>query len=360
MKKVNLLGRILMAVMLFVLPVAGAIAAVFNAPIALAVGGATALHYIVEKFGSKDVLKGITPMLVTKEIWVNDITDSLFKNNQFLQYALNHDMYVLAGKVVHIPQAGLPSNVVKNRSSLPATVTKRTDSELLYNLEEFTSDPRLIANAEEVELSYDKRNDAMGEDKRALSETVADTMLISWAPATATTIRTSGAATAARMAGQTGTRLAFTEGDLRKAMTLFNAQNVPLEERYCLVDAYMYDDLIASLTITAARDFSKSYNQEKGILGTIHGFNIMMRSNTLVYNAAATAVNAYGAAVAVTDNCAALCWSKYSVCRALGEIKMFDQNDAPQYYGSIYSFLLRMGGRIYRADGKGVVAIAQA
>jgi hypothetical protein len=359
MKKVNLLGRILMAIMLFVLPVAGAIAAVFNAPIALAVGGATALHYTVEKYGSKDVIKGITPMLITKEIWVNDITDNLFKNNQFLQYAINHDMYVLAGKIVHIPQAGLPSNVVKNRSSLPASVTKRTDTELIYNLEEYTSDPRVIVNAEEVELSYHKRADVIGEDQRAISETVADNMLLAWAPATGA-IRTSGAATAVRMAGQTGTRLAFTEGDLRKAMTLFNAQNIPQEERYCLVDAYMYDDLIASLTITANRDFSKSYNQEKGILGQIHGFNIMMRSNVLVYNAGATAANAYGAAVGVTDNCAALCWSKYSVCRALGETKMYDQNDAPQYYGSIYSFLLRMGGRIYRADSKGVVAIVQA
>jgi hypothetical protein len=357
-KRLSILLGVVVAMVLFILPVAGAATIATGLSAGLTVPGAAILHQVIMKPDTSGMAKYVQ-LLVQKEIWIGDIIGNLFKNNQFLNYAVNEDEYVLAGKVVHIPQAGAPSSVQKNRTLLPATVNKRTDSDITYPLDEYTSDPRLIPDADTKELSYDKRNNATEEDQAALRETVADTMLINWAPTAATTIRTSGTAVPARMPGQTGNRNAFTEGDLRKAMTLFNAQNIPQEDRYCILDAYMYDDFIASLSATIQKDFSRYYDAEKGIIGKLHTFNIIMRSNALVYNAAATAVNAYGAAVAVTDNCAALCWHARSVSRAFGDVQMFDQNSAPTFYGDVFSFLLRAGGRIRRADAKGVVAISQ-
>ena len=344
----------------FVAPVSAAITTATGLSLYATVPGSIYLHYKIEKlkfWQNHDT--GIYMYAVQKEIWCADVVSTLFKNNQFLNYAVNHDDYVLAGKVVHVTNAAAPSSVTKNRNSFPATVTRRSDVDLTYALDEYTTDPRAIANADTVELAYDKRMSVTQEDRSALSETVGDNMLINWAPSAAITIRTSGAATAARMPGQTLNRNAFVEADLRKAMTKFNADNVPQEERYCLMDAYMYDDFINSLSATTSKDFSKYYDAEKGIVGKLHTFNIMMRSNVLVYNAAATTVNAYGAAVAATDNCAALCWSKFSVSRALGDVVMFDQLNAPQYYADVYSFLLRAGGRIIRNDVKGILAISQ-
>src|SRR3546814_5806807 len=66
-------------------------------------------------------------MAIQKEIWENDIVEGLWGDNQFLQKAYNDDESVLQGKVVHIPQAGTAPDVEKNRSSLLASVTKRTD-----------------------------------------------------------------------------------------------------------------------------------------------------------------------------------------------------------------------------------------
>lgn len=40
-------------------------------------------------------------------------------------------------------------------------------------------------------------------------------------------------------------------------------------------------------------------------------------------------------------------------------MKFFEDEGNPQYYGDIYSALVRMGGRIRREDQKGVVAIVQ-
>jgi len=39
--------------------------------------------------------------------------------------------------------------------------------------------------------------------------------------------------------------------------------------------------------------------------------------------------------------------------------KMFDDKGNPQFYGDIYSFLQRAGGRSRRADGKGVLGVIQ-
>ncbi|MFQ8805871.1 MAG: hypothetical protein ACLR8Y_13235 [Alistipes indistinctus] len=45
--------------------------------------------------------------------------------------------------------------------------------------------------------------------------------------------------------------------------------------------------------------------------------------------------------------------------RCQGDVKFFEDEGNPQYYGDIYSGLVRMGGRKRRADQKGVIAIVQ-
>jgi len=43
----------------------------------------------------------------------------------------------------------------------------------------------------------------------------------------------------------------------------------------------------------------------------------------------------------------------------MGVTQMFDDQGNPQYYGDIFSFLQRAGGRTRRADGFGVVGLIQ-
>ena len=45
-------------------------------------------------------------MAVEREIWEGDIVEKLYAENPHLSLCVNADQYVLAGKVVHIPQAG--------------------------------------------------------------------------------------------------------------------------------------------------------------------------------------------------------------------------------------------------------------
>lgn len=301
-------------------------------------------------------------MAIQKEIWQNDIIEALWADNAFLSYAFNADQYVLAGKVVHIPQAGTSVSTKTNRTGLPAAVTTRTDTEINYSLDELTTDPIRIPNAETVELSYDKRNSVLSDTKMSISETAALNILFKWNPtASGNILRTTGTAVAAHTDGATGNRKKFTVADVKAAQKLMNKQKVPSADRYMLIDADMYDQLTDDMTATQYRDFSSALNVQEGTVGKMYGFNIMMRSEVARYTNAATPVPvAWTTAGSATDNAAVLCWQKNSVERALGMVDFFEDLGNPTYYGDIYSALVRVGGRIRRADGKGILAIVQA
>jgi hypothetical protein len=232
-----------------------------------------------------------------------------------------------------------------------------------YTLDEYTTDPILIPNAELFELSYNKRESVLSEYEASLRQTVADNLLIDWSPTggTGLVVRTSGSATASTLSGTTGNRAAFTVNDLKNAQLQLNKQNIPMEGRYALMSADMFQQLTDNMSATQYRDFSAAYDAKDGVLGRLFGFNIMMRGGVVTYtNDTAPVVNAYGATANATDNDGILCWQIGAVERALGQIKFFERIGDPTYYGDVYSVSVRMGGRLRRADAKGMVAIVQS
>lgn len=304
-------------------------------------------------------LMGVLPMAVQKDIWVSHIIGNLFKNNEFLNNAFNADEYVLQGKVVHIPQAAAAPAVSKNRTVLPATVVKRSDTDVTYALDEYTSDPVLIANADLYELSYNKRESVLAESESVIRELTAEWMLRSWAPTTAIYKQlTTGAAVAAHSTGTTGNRKLPLLADVKKLGKLMDRDNVPSEDRYIMWDADMYDQFLEVLTATQWRDFSNALNPETGVVGKLFGFNFMKRSTCLVYDTALGIIDP-GTVPITTDKAAAIAWQKNYVERALGTVDFFEQIKSPLYYGDVYSMLVRMGGRKRKADGAGVIALIQ-
>lgn len=299
-------------------------------------------------------------MALEKEIWRSDIVGGLFKGNDFLTRSFNADEYVLAGKVVHIPQAGAASGIVKNRSSYPATAVRRTDTEVVYTIDEFTSNPVHIANIETVQYSYDKRQSVIQEDISKLRETVADWMLRNWAPVTAGHIlRTTGSATAAKSPGATGNRKKFIKEDLKRARLQLNKENIPNEGRVALIPSDLMDALLDDPDLKV-RDSSMELDMRGGVVTRLYGFDLMERSNVLTYtNAATPAPKDPGAATAATDNQTVLVWQQNAVERAMGTVDIFERIDDPLYYGSLFSFLVMMGGRIRRAGEDGILAIVE-
>lgn len=301
-------------------------------------------------------------MAIQKEIWMNTIVEGLFADNSFLSKSVDADEFVNDGRTVHIPNAGAASGVKKNRNQFPAEVKTRDDVDLTFNLNEFTTDPVRIPHADTVELSYNKRESVIRTDRAKLINDVSEDILYQWVPASANSIYTTGGSTGttavAHTPGATGNRKAFHQDDVMSAMTKFDEQNIPQEGRYLLVDAQMYKQLLKSLTQNEAQAFHAAVDVKKGVLGELHSFKIMKRSRVARYNTAGDKLE-WSANGTGTDNAAALAWHENSVCRAKGEITVFENEKDATYYGDILSFLLRAGGRCMRNGVEGLLAIRQ-
>jgi hypothetical protein len=336
-------------------------------PLALAAGITFTVSFAQTaalSFGNASGRSPLALMALQVEIWHKDIVENLFKDNQFLNYAFNADEYVLQGSVVHIPNAGAKPNVVRNRSTLPAQVTERADVDITYSLDELTTDPIRIADADNYELSYNKRLSVMGDNYEAIREYAASLMMHKWAPDSVkggSILRTTGTTGRPGAApGASGNRRPLKLADIILAQKTLNKQDISASDRFMVVPSEMMADLRGEMSLTQERDFSIGANPETGVVGKLYGFNFIERSSTVVYKEGTPpTLVAFGAAGA-TDHCeAAIFWQKGAVERALGTVKMFENTNDPTYYGDIYSVLVRLGGRPRRADGKGFGAIVE-
>lgn len=292
-------------------------------------------------------------MAVNKEMWRPDIIESLFRSNAFLTRAFNADDMVVGGRIVHIPQAGAPSNVERNRINLPAQIVKRNDTDIVYVLDEYTSDPRLITDIDKKELSYDKRASIIREDTGKMMEVSGDNMLYNWAvniPA-ASKVLTTGANAAGTAPGATGNRKIITEADMRKAQLLLNNQNMPKEGRVMVLPGNFLDQLMSDNNLKYA--FQQVVDLKAGQVGRLYGFDLYERSSVLVETTGGV-IKLPEAASATDDNECAIFYQESAVERALGDVDIFDNPGKAEYYGDVVSFLIRLGGRNRRTDNKGV------
>ena len=339
----------------------------------------------VVAFGASALVKvpaGVLPMAVTPEIWTDYIVGNLFKNNEFLLQSIDESQYVLQGKVVHVPNAGAPSKTKRNRTQLPATITRRTDVDVVYALDEFTTDPRFISNADKVELDYDKMESCMSEDMDRLSQTVADTMLYHWRPTYF--IKASKTKSADFLIHGTGVRTGVSVDDFVAAKKIFNKWSIPKNDRFVILNSEMYAQLCDDVrNATNEHLMTAVYDPKSGRLEKLESFTIIERATVLLAsNSTLTQVTGKqyfrfsntdliyspedyeniegGDKNPANTSCAVgIFWQKNAVRRALGNTEMFDDEGNPVYYGDIYSFLQRAGGRKSRGDAKGVLGIIQ-
>ena len=301
-------------------------------------------------------------MALNISIWQTTLVENFYPDNGFASKSVDDSAFVSAHKVI-IPNAGAPSKVQKNRTVKPASVNQRTDNDLEYEIDELTTDPIYIPNIDTVELSYDKRTSIISNDRAQLQNAAHENLLERWGkgvPAS-NVLLTSGTTERDAHTSETATgkRKRITKNDLLAIMTRMDADNVPEEGRYLLLDAHMYADLLADLSESDKWMFQNSADVQRGVLGNLWGLNIMKRSKVLrVKND--KALLPWGEDAVAGELAAALAWHDKSVSRALGEVKMFDSTNNPLYYGDIYSFLLRTGGSVRRYDKKGIYLLAEA
>ena len=312
-------------------------------------------------------------MAIQVQIWQNHIEEELFKDNAFLRFSHDADGNVINSKAVHIPQSGGSGTVVKNRTTLPATIRKRTDTDVIYLLDEFTTDPVLIPNADTHELSYDKRNSVLGEDRDKLVETIADETIYNWlhSPASlgysasalpaGSILATTGSAVAATAPAATGNRKAATLGDLQRVKTFLKNQKRWHEGKmYGMLTPTMEAELFPAdsvITATYMQSVTEAERRE-GVMYKVQGFKLMTRSTVTRVQIDGTIipVDAVGT---TTDDEASIFWYKDAVEFAFGGVEAFEQLKDPTMYGDVYSFLARTGARARRSNYEGIALLRQ-
>ena len=165
-------------------------------------------------------------MALQVEIWVKSIIEGLFANNTFAARSIDHSEFVNE-KTVHVPNAGAAPNVEKNRTVFPANVTERKDVDLTYQMDEFTVDPVRIPHAEQVELSYNKRESVTRQSRRKLAQDIYESIIYNWIPEGVKVVETLGEAVAAHIKEATGNRKRMTKQTVEELQTLFDEQDIP-------------------------------------------------------------------------------------------------------------------------------------
>lgn len=307
-------------------------------------------------------------MALPKELWLGTIQEQLFKNDEFLNtVGQDHSAYV-TNTTVHVPQAGANPTISKNLSSFPASIGSRTDVDLTYSMNLYYSEPIRVGIDETQYLSYDKRSSVLASHLKKLRNVIGNNTLYSWAAAGAANIvETSGSAVGTALApSATGNRNAITLADFRSASAILDAQDLnPADDRYAIIPAALYWQLMGDTAIQKHLEWGGSPTSPTGKLPMVAGIKLIMRSSVAVYDNTATpvikTVNDEGTPTspASTDNLGCLVISSSYVSKALGDIKVFANDNVAEYYGDILSAVVCHGAAKLRTNAEGIVSIVQ-
>ena len=310
------------------------------------------------------------------EAFIKDIQENLYRGCEFVKYSTSHDQYV-DDYAVHVPQAGSGVTVVKNRTELPASVTERTDDQLIYYLDEYTTDPILIRNIEKIQLSYDKRMSVMKNKIQLINQQLGDDGAYNWAaglyvPTTVNGVfQTTGTLTALSNSvypslyqnSATGSRRLFQLNDILQLKLKLDKDNVPQTGRFILIPSEMWFDLVnTNVSILGSRLYLPDDEVvADGAIAKIYGFNIFQRPVVNYYvGGSSPTLKAVGAAGASTDTMGCLAWQEDCVAKAQGAVKFFAREYDPAYFGSYYSALVMFHNVALRNDAKGIAALVLA
>lgn len=311
-------------------------------------------------------------MAVQQSIWIDSIEENVYPDNSFMMQSRDDGAF-LEGRTVKLNQAGGKPGVQKNRVVLPATATKRVDTTADYDIDEFTTDPIVLTKTEEIEASYDKRQSVLFDHTEVLKNSVAEGMAFAWTPSVGVNvIRTTGASRTPYKIFQMGAgsvnRKRISKEDIEKAATILNSQDVPQDGRYMLIDAVLIRDLLAIEAYTSLEKIGKAVLTD-GAIGRVMGFDVFVRSSTVIFDGADMGKMEATEATSANDHVSTLFWQKNYVRRCFGGstnggIEVFEDsgstgNGNPLFYGTVLSALVRSGGRIARADERGVVVLVE-
>jgi len=187
----------------------------------------------------------MNPQLL-KILFARDIFDNLFPDDSFLVNSIDRSEFV-DGDWVNEATAGDVPEVVINPTSFPLETSKRTDTASGYKIDTYATKPTHLRFDENLVVNYDKRLSVLSDHLNEIQSSMTTNIAYKWGPTNSTNIiRTTGDATNLSLSsGATGTRKRITFADFLAAKTYFDRNNIPLEDRHCLLNAVQAWELLS-------------------------------------------------------------------------------------------------------------------
>jgi hypothetical protein len=272
------------------------------------------------------------------ESWREVIEPNLYPGAEFLSESQDLSQFI-EGDVLHVPQTGIQPIVYENATMFPLPVTEREDAELTTNTVRLKTGPIVLRKAEQYYLSYAKRESIIGQHLDVLRERMCQIALHAWVPTQAVeTVLTTGATTGALPPSATGTRRRVEQANVVDLFSILTRMDAPTSDRVMLVDAALETDIRLIPDFMRADAMGQS-NIPSGMIGTLYGARVYVRSRLPIFNATTRLVRPRGSAVApATDSHCILLYHKRAVGRGLSPFDV--QEDAvvrPEYGGRLMS-----------------------
>lgn len=266
---------------------------------------------------------------LAKEVWTNQLMQNFYPDSAFLSYAKDFSGLV-DNDAINMAEAGLDPQVLINNTTYPIKTVERTDKPIRIELDTFETENTLVRRPEAIEYSYDKLETVLMAHRNTLRARTAEKAAHAFAPqkdsAFTPVIPTTGSLN--------GNRKRLAIEDILLLKERFDDANVPLENRYLVLNPKHLTDLIL-LDFKAFKDITDIMN---GTPKRFAGFGILQFSRPALYNGTTFEKVPWGAVSTGEHVFCSFAFQGDEVMKADGSVYMYAKEDDPEQRATIVGF----------------------
>ena len=283
---------------------------------------------------------------LAKEVWINQLTKKFYPDSSFLNYTKDFSSLV-ENDAINMADAGVDPDVLINNTTYPIQVVNRVDTPIRIELDLFETKNTLVRRPEAIEYSYDQLESVLMGHRNILRARTAEKAAHAFAP-----LKDSEFTPVISTTGETsGTRKRMSVEDILLLKERFDSVDIPLEERYLVLNPKHLSDLIL-FDVRAFKDLTDIVD---GKPKRFAGFNVLQTSATPFYNATSLEKIAFTKTPGDTDVFCSFAFQKEEVMKADGTVHMYAKYDDPEERGTIVGFDKRFIAVPIRNKGIGAI-----
>lgn len=283
---------------------------------------------------------------LAKEVWVKQLTKNFYPDSSFLNYTKDFSSLV-ENDAINMADAGVDPDVLINNTTYPIQVVNRVDTPIRIELDLFETKNTLVRRPEAIEYSYDQLESVLMGHRNKLRARTAEKAAHAFAP-----LKDSEFTPVISTSGETsGTRKRMSVEDILLLKERFDSVDIPLEERYLILNPKHLSDLIL-FDVKAFKDLTDIVD---GKPKRFAGFNVLQTSATPFYNATSLEKIAFTKTPGETDVFCSFAFQKEEVMKADGTVHMYAKYDDPEERGTIVGFDKRFIAVPIRNKGIGAI-----